>query len=146
MTHYRSGYRTLVAGAVAASPYFAGMTRLSAWVDGFNATSLPAWFVATPRERAARVSHGTSQRDTDLVVGIKRLGTDDIEDVLDADSAVVEQLVIAALRTQERDCETGEINIKVDGGGEQRVGTLTLTFRITGWLPDPALSLEGHEQ
>ncbi|MER5172664.1 hypothetical protein [Thioclava kandeliae] len=139
MSH-RPEYRETIKTVLGADATFSSYTQISAWANAVNAEVMPAWFVATPREQPSRSAHGQSQRVTDLIVGLKRLGGDAIEDALDADAVVIERLVIGALRTRERDCELTVIDIKTDGGAEQRVGTLTLTFRITAWMPDPALS------
>lgn len=115
-----------------------GMTEISAWAQSVDANTLPAWAVATPRETRSRESHGLNAENLVLAVMVKRLGGDDIEDLLDADSAPVEAAVVGALRLGNMGCDLSQTEIKVDGEGAKRLGTLTMAFTVTYWVADPA--------
>lgn len=135
---YRRTLRLAARSALAAAPALAGFTSMSAWAQNIDAHLLPVFGVATPRETAGRDSHDTSRREVSVMVVLKRLGDDGLEDTLDDDADVVEPLINAALRSAERDCEMRDLSITVSGDGARRVGTLQMTFTVTLWTDDPA--------
>lgn len=137
MTHYRTEYRAALLAALQVDPVFADFTTLSAWVRDIDAQTLPVLAVATPREVKDRDALETSQRDTTVMVVVKIKGGDDLEQVLDDLSMRVEQLAIPALETAARPCFLTDTEVVVDGGGERRVGTLTMKFLVTAWLAEP---------
>lgn len=134
----RTAIRAAAKAALQAAPRFAGFSNISAWAQSVSAKDLPAWAVATPREAKDRQGQAVAQQDLTLIVVIKRVGEDDIEDVLDADSTAVEDAITAALRDESQDCDLAQTEMKVDGDGAQRVGTLTMLFNVTYWVDDPA--------
>lgn len=139
MAHYRSRYRSIVVAALEASTRFEGFATRSAWAQNISAEDLPVFGVATPVETKDRDSLDTSARETTLHLVIKRLGGDDIEDVLDADSEVAETLVLEAFDTHGIQGDLTQTEIRLDGGGEQRAGALTMTFRISAFLVEPLI-------
>lgn len=134
----RSAIRAAARTALQGASGLAEFTEMSAWAQAVDPSILPAWGLVTPRETRLRQANDTAQEDLVLAVVVKRLGGDDIEDVLDADSAVIESAIVPALRTPERDCELSSTEIKLDGDGARRVGTLTMAFTVTYWVDDPA--------
>ncbi|TYB83967.1 hypothetical protein [Oceaniovalibus sp. ACAM 378] len=137
MSHYRSEYRTAVRTALKASSEFAEFTIMSAWAQKIDAETLPVMGVATPREGKQRDSLESSARETTVIVALKRQGGEDIEDVLDDDSAVIERLVLSALEADGQDCQLVDTEIDLDGGGARRVGTLIMRFTVAAWLAEP---------
>jgi hypothetical protein len=132
----RKEVRAQARAALELAPDLAGFTAISAWVQSVDVDALPAWALATPRETRERKSHDKAQEDLTLAVVIKRLGGDDIEDILDDDSAAVEEAIVPALRSNARDAELAHTEIKLDGEGARRVGTLTMAFTVTYWTDD----------
>lgn len=137
MTHYRARYRDIVKAALSASARFGSFTTKSAWAQNISAEDLPVFGVATPHETKNRDSLDTSERDTTLHLVIKRLGLDGIEDLLDDDSQAAETLVLEALEAEGIQGDLTQTEIRLDGGGEQRAGALTMTFRISAHLLEP---------
>tara|TARA_R100000789_G_scaffold100343_1_gene109910 strand:- start:2930 stop:3349 length:420 start_codon:yes stop_codon:yes gene_type:complete len=135
--HYRSTYRGVVRMALAAEPAFASFTVLSAWAQNIDEKTLPVLAVATPTEAKDLPALGESARDTQLVVVAKIKGADELEDDLDDLSDLIERAVITALDTDARQCELRNTSVQIDGGGESRVGTLTMTFSVQAWLIEP---------
>lgn len=136
--HYRAVYRSAVRAALLASPEFGAFNARSAWAQKIDPEELPVFGVATPRESKDLEGHGTSARSTQLIVVLKRLGGDDLEDVLDIDSEAVERIVLAALLTDpERMVTLTDTEVTIDGSGAQRVGTLQMTFRAEFWPLEP---------
>jgi hypothetical protein len=115
-----------------------GFSEISAWVQSVSVDTLPAWAVATPFERRDRQSQDNAQEDLTLAVVVKRVGGDDIEDLLDDDSGAIEAAIVPALRSAFRQCELAQTEITLDGDGARRVGTLTMAFTVTYWVDDPA--------
>lgn len=135
--HYRSTYRGVLRMTLMADPAFAGFTVLSAWAQNIDSKTLPVLAVATPREAKDVDSHTSSLRDTQVVVLAKINGGDEIEDEMDDLSVAIESATITALDTDQRQCQLGNTEIKVDGAGENRVGSLTMTFSVSQWLAEP---------
>lgn len=130
---YRAEYRAAALAALKADPRLGRLTQISAWAGNIDAATLPVLGVVTPQERATPDTHGQFQRSTLLQVVVKRLGRDDVEDVLDEDAASVEAAVIAAIMTRDIQCFPEDLTVAVSGDGEQRVGTLIVNFRVTSW-------------
>lgn len=137
MTHPRAEFRADVRTALLAEARFAAFTLLSAWAQNIDAELLPVMAVATPREGKSLTGHAEAQRVTSLVVVIKRAGGDDLEDVLDDDSDAAEIAVLAALDSANQEAVLETTETRLDGDGSRRVGTLTMTFRVTTWTVDP---------
>ncbi|NVK57323.1 MAG: hypothetical protein HWE26_17100 [Alteromonadaceae bacterium] len=135
--HYRSQFRADVRAALQADPLLAGITYLSAWAENIDPDTLPVMGVVTPSERSRVESHTSVEKGTLLQVVLKRRGDEDIEDDLDDDTAVIEATVIAALRTLQTQCVLEETTTVVDGSGGRRIGTATLSFRVTTWRAGP---------
>lgn len=133
----RTAVRAAARQALQGASGLDGFTEISAWVQSVDADALPAWAVATPREIRDRQGMDNAQEDLTLAVVLKRLGGADIEDVLDADSAVIEAAVVPAVRSEFRQCELVQTEIKLDGEGARRIGTLTMAFTVTYWVDDP---------
>lgn len=133
----RRAIRAAARAALAASAGLAGFTEISAWVQSVSVETLPAIGVAAPQERRDRTAQDIDQRDLTLVVVVKRAGAEDIEDVLDDDADAIEAALVPALRSPTRQVELSQTDIRVDGDGAQRVGTLTLSFIASYWVDDP---------
>ncbi|MCL4069004.1 hypothetical protein M3484_20820 [Pseudomonas sp. GX19020] len=137
MTHYRSRYRAVIQAALTASPRFADFTVRSAWAQNISAEDLPVFGIATPVESKNRDSLDTSERETTVHIVFKRLGLDDIEDILDEDSAAAETAILDALQASGIQGDLAQTEIRLDGAGEQRAGSLTMTFRLMAFLVEP---------
>jgi hypothetical protein len=123
--------------ALAAQPEFEDFQANSAWSQTIDHDELPFFAVATPREGKDKTTHSNSTRQTTLVVVLKILGGDGLEDELDALSIVVENVVITALENSERDCDLSETSVDLDGNAGSRVGTLSMKFTVTIWPLEP---------
>jgi hypothetical protein len=137
MTHYRSEYRAAARAALVDLSSLAEFKSMSAWSQNIDADTLPVFGVATPTESKERESHSSSMRSTNLVVVLKTLGGDDIEDELDVLSDSVEVAIITALGTASVDCDLQNTTTSVDGQGGSRIGTLSLQFTVITSLEDP---------
>lgn len=138
MSHYRRAIRDTAVAAMAAAPAFQGFTQMSAWAQGLDLRSLPVWGIATPREVKAITGLEDAERAVDLVLVLKRAGGDDLEDLLDEDSHAAEVAIVPGLRAATYDSSfLRSSEIRLDAGGEKRVGTLTMTFQIKVWTEEP---------
>jgi len=137
MTHRRASIRAAVQTALWSAPHFAGFERISAWASSVDAESLPVIGVATPSEAKVQDAHRSAERTITTIVVLKRRGGDDIEDILDEDSDLVEHLVLGAVRTLDMDIEMDRADVTVDGSAEKRIGTLTMSFRAFVQTPEP---------
>jgi len=137
MTHYRKIYRDTVRSALQADAAFTDFTVMSAWAHNLDIDDVPAFGVATPQETKRLDSLDSSERETQLVVILKIKGGDAIEDLMDGFSELVEPIVITALSGPASECLLTNTTTKVDGGGEVRVGTLTMEFSVKAWLAEP---------
>ncbi|WP_376872378.1 hypothetical protein [Albirhodobacter sp. R86504] len=136
--HYRATFRETVRVAMMMSAEFSAFNQRSAWAQTIDASELPVFGVATPRETKVLDAQDVSTRSTQLIVVLKRLGGDDLEDVLDFDSEAVERIVLTALLADpQRMASLSDTEVTIDGSGAQRVGTLQMTFRIEGWPLEP---------
>lgn len=140
MPHYRSAYRAAVRAALAAHPGLAGVTILPVWPGSIDAATLPVLGVLTPQEPSAIDSQGGAEKRTLLQIALRREGGDDIEDRFDEDSALIEALVLAALRSPEIGCALDETTIVSHSQSRAYVGTLVMSFRVLSWQPAPILS------
>lgn len=135
MSHYRSEFRALVREALSATPRLSGVTVMRVWPGSIDAATLPVIGVLTPQERSAPDTQTTTTRGTLLQVALRRIGHEEVEDTLDADSAVVEAVVVAALRQPGRNCVLEETSIVSNSDAHAFVGTLVMSFRVTTWRP-----------
>lgn len=134
--HPRATLRAAARAALAAPDVLPGVTVLTGWVQDFDADLLPAIGVYTPRTITRPVSAVDMTRDTQLVVHLRRLGGDDIDDQLDLDSAAIEaaiQPVIDAWGAGECYLESTDIEVQSDAG--HRLGKLTMTFQAGRFSP-----------
>lgn len=141
MPHYRSGYRATALAALVAHTRFAAFTAPKVWPNGLDVDGLPLIGVLTPQDRSERDTHSSSRRGTLLQVGIRRLGSEDVEDELDTDSTYVEAIVIAALQTYEVACVLEETSLVTNTTAELNVGTLVMNFRLTSFRPVATLPI-----
>jgi hypothetical protein len=137
VTHYRSAIRAGLRAALAADPTYGAVRQISAWSQNVDAASLPIIGVVTPKEIKDLDGLKTSERETTLLVVLKRIGGEDLEDQLDDDSAAIEIVALTALSGMDLGAELMATDLTLDGSGERRVGTLTMTFRLRQWLPEP---------
>ena len=135
--HRRSQYRAAVRAALVAEPVFAGFTVLSAWSQNIDKDTLPVLGVATPSETKDVDTLGSATVDTQLVVVAKVSGGEDLEDALDDLSEPIELAVIGVLDDEERQCQLRMTDTVLDGAGEKRVGTITMTFSVVCWPAEP---------
>ncbi|AZV00341.1 hypothetical protein [Paracoccus sulfuroxidans] len=135
MSHYRSDFRALVRGALAATARFSEFTVMRVWPGSIDAATLPVIGVLTPQERSTPDTQYTAARGTLLQIACRRLGRDEVEDVLDEDSAFIEAVVITALRRPDRSCVLEDTTIVSNSDAHVFVGTLVMSFRVTTWHP-----------
>lgn len=107
-----------------------GFTLLSAWAGGINAELLPVIGVVTPQERVAPLTLKQAQRSLRLQVVAKRLGAAELEDEIDLDADAIEACVTAAMHAQGIRCLPEDITTTLDGSGEQKIGTVVVSFGL----------------
>lgn len=139
MGHYRSDYRNQAREALAAESRFAGFTVLKVWPGSIDADSLPVLGVLTPQDRSERDSQVSTSRQTLLQVAVRRIGGEDVEDILDEDSALIEAIVISALRRRDVACVLEDTSVVSNSESRQFVGTLIMSFRLQSWRPEATL-------
>ncbi|WP_111559462.1 hypothetical protein [Paracoccus sediminilitoris] len=140
MAHYRSLFRATARAALAAHPHFAGVRILKVWPGSVDAASLPVIGVLTPQEPSGRDSQRSVTRRTLLQIALRRIGGDEIEDVLDEDSAMIEAIINDALRSGATRAQLEETSIVSHSQSEAFVGTLVMSFRLQTWQPDATLT------
>ena len=127
MTHVRTQLREAVRLAlIAALP---GVSWQADWWTKVTARQLPRGAVGTPRSGDQRIDIGAVDRTTDLMIVLKRAGTETIEDDLDADSVVVEAAVLSVLAGLSDDYALSETQVSVDGAADTPIGELSMLFR-----------------
>ncbi|MDS9467347.1 hypothetical protein RGQ15_07135 [Paracoccus sp. MBLB3053] len=139
MAHFRSEYRALVRAALRDHARFADFTILKVWPGSIDAATLPVLGVLTPQDRCEQETMTSTSRRTLLQVAARRAGHDEVEDVLDADSEIIEAVVNAAIRGAGISCFLDETSVVSNTMGERHVGTLVMSFRLTLWCPPATL-------
>jgi hypothetical protein len=137
VTHYRAAARDTAKTAMQLSSAFALFAMESAWAQKIDADLLPVFGVATPREDKRLTGLEESQRVFTLILVLKRLGDDDLEDVLDDDSLEAEVVLLGALAPSVEEVLLQTTEVRIEGEGARRIGTLTMNFQITIGLVDP---------
>ncbi|WYK06458.1 hypothetical protein DWF04_022745 [Cereibacter sphaeroides f. sp. denitrificans] len=127
----RVRFRQIARAALAADARLQAVTQLSAWSGNIAASELPVLAVVTPQERIQPETLDEFERSTLLQVVVKRLGDDDLEDVLDDDADAVETCVFLAMMAEGFRCLPEDLSITINSDGEQRVGTAVVNFRLT---------------
>lgn len=134
--HPRAQLRADARTALAAPDVLPGVRVLAGWAQDFDADLLPALGVYTPRTFSRPASSVDMLRNTQLVVHLRRLGSEDLDDQLDLDSAAIEaaiQPVIDAWGAGECYLEATDVEIQSDAG--HRLGKLTMTFQAGRFSP-----------
>ncbi|MDK8874688.1 hypothetical protein [Paracoccus sp. SSJ] len=139
MTHYRSEIRALARAALTAHPRFAAFTAPKVWPGTVDADSLPVIGVLTPQDSSRMETMTSTERKPLMQVAVRRKGGDDVEDILDDDSELIEAIVLGAIRAQNRFCFLRETSVVSNTDGIQNVGTLVMTFEITTVRPEATL-------
>ncbi|MFC3569195.1 hypothetical protein [Paracoccus simplex] len=139
MSHYRSDARAVVRTALIAHLRFADFTAPKVWPGVVDADSLPVIGVLTPQDSSRMETMTSTERKTLMQVAVRRKGGENVEDILDEDSEVIEAVVLAALRAQNRFCFLRETSVVSNTDGVQNVGTLVMTFEITTVRPEASL-------
>lgn len=139
MSHYRSDIRALARTALVAHPRFASFTAPKVWPGAVDADSLPVIGVLTPQDSSRMETMTSTERKTLMQVAVRRKGGENVEDILDEDSEVIEAVVLAALREQNRFCFLRETSVISNTDGAQNIGTLVMTFEITTVRPEASL-------
>lgn len=139
MSDWRKTQRAAVRAALKGDARFAGFTEISVNAKSLDAGSLPAMAVGTPSETSSRDGLDSTERDTRLIVVVKRLGADDfaLEDTCDDDAQEIEKLTGAALDAAGFQWDLTETRYEADSGGGQSVGTLMMAFSVKFWPVDP---------
>lgn len=140
MPHYRIEYRNAARLALMGHPRFFEFTAPKVWVGAIDFQSLPIMGILTPQESSQRDSHSSTKRGTLLQVAVRRAGGEDIEDVLDDDSDIIEALVVDALQSRSVGCLLEDTSLVTNTNAEMNVGTLVMNFRLQMWRPVATLS------
>lgn len=128
MTHYRAMWRQAVLDAILAHPDYRDTIAVQPWNQNLSADELPCLTVQTDREEITRLTKVTSRRSCTVRVLLWRRDNDRLDETLDNDSAVIEPLVLEALRPLVWDLEATETQVQFDG--QTRVGMLAMTVTV----------------
>ena len=142
MSHHRSDIRALARAALIAHPHFEGFTAPKVWPGTVDAATLPVLGVLTPQDASRMESFASTERKTLMQVAVRRKGGDDVEDILDEDSELIEAIVLDAVRAQNRFCFLRETSVVSNTDGIQNVGTLVVGFEITTVRPEAVLPVD----
>ncbi|MCE8421478.1 hypothetical protein LZ190_22990 [Rhodovulum sulfidophilum] len=123
--------RQIARTALAADPRMGQLTHIGAWEARPDASQLPLLMVVTPLERATQATLAAFERSTVLQVGVKRLGSGDLEDLLDEDADAIERAVFLAFQRANINCLPEEVTVTINTEGENAIGTLISSFRVT---------------
>lgn len=140
MAHYRAEARSLARMALIAHPRFADFTAPRVWPGTLDAESLPVIGVLTPQDTSRMESFTSTERKTMLQVAVRRRGAENVEDILDEDSDVIEAVVLGALRAENRFCFLRDTSLVSNTDGTRNIGTLVLTFEFTSIRPEATLT------
>lgn len=137
MTSSNKIIRDTVRSAISAAAHFTDFEQIGIWEKKVNADNLPGFAVGTPRW-APDLQHSfdTSERQVTLIVVVKR-ATGALEDLADADSDAIENLVLQSLDTNEREVSLTECTYQEDTGGDRPISTLSMMFIIKSWPANP---------
>lgn len=133
MPHYRSEYRADARKAIEEDPRFSGMTILKVWNGTIDTAALPVVGILTPQERVEEFRRSSATRRTLLQVAVRRLGSDDVEDQLDADSEAIEALILGAFAKLNGQPVLEETSVVTNTQGHATVATLVMSFRLTSF-------------
>lgn len=137
MTLSNKVIRDTVRAEINASSDFSNFTRFGVWEKKVNAKNLPGYAVGTPRW-APDLHHSfdTSERQVTLIVVVKR-ATGALEDLADADSDAIEDLVLQSLDTNAQEVSLTECTYQEDTSGDRPISTLSMMFIIKSWPANP---------
>lgn len=127
----RSTFRAMARAALAADARLSALTQISAWAGNISASDLPVIGVVTPQERSQAQTLEDFEKSTLLQIVVKRLGAEDLEDVLDADADAIETCIVAAFLGAGLRCLPEDATFTLNGEGEQKIGTALVSFRVT---------------
>lgn len=127
----RPAFRAMARAALAADARMSAITMLSAWAGNISASELPVIGVVTPQERSQAQTLEDFEKSTLLQIVVKRLGAEDLEDVLDADADAIEACIVAAFLQAGFRCLPEDTTFTLNGEGEQKIGTVLVSFRVT---------------
>lgn len=127
----RPAFRAMARAALAADPRMSALTMISAWAGNISAKELPVIGVVTPQERSQAQTLEDFEKSTLLQIVVKRLGAEDLEDVLDADADAIEACTVAAFLQAGFRCLPEDTTFTLNGEGEQKIGTVLVSFRVT---------------
>lgn len=123
--------RQIARTALAADPRMGRLTQIGAWEARPDASQMPLLMVVTPVERATQSTLAAFERSTVLQVGVKRIGSGDLEDLLDEDADAIEGAIYLAFHRANISCLPEEVTVTINTDGENAIGTLISSFRIT---------------
>lgn len=136
MSHVRADLRTAVRTALQAAMPDINWPRR--WWVKVAPSELPRGGVATPLDVPRRIDVDEVERAVDLLVMLKRTGGDDLDDVLDADSAGVEETVMPVLAQHSDLFDLVETTTDFDQNAEEPLGSLSMRFRVILRTPEGA--------
>lgn len=134
MSHPRTTLRDAVRAALAAA--ITDVDWRQDWWIKVTAAQLPRGGVGTPQEQPVRIDTGAVDRRVDLLVVIKREGDEIVEERLDADSALVETVVLPFLAGVSDDFDLTETRTGVYPEAGRPVGELSMRFRVVLRTPE----------
>ncbi|MFW5655813.1 MAG: hypothetical protein ACOCYW_09265 [Roseicyclus sp.] len=99
------------------------------WWTKVTTRHLPMGGVGVPRVMSERIAISDVTRSTDVIVVLKRAGTETIEDDLWSDAESIETTVLPVLGQHSDDYDLAETQVSVDAGGDEPIGELSMLFR-----------------
>lgn len=136
MSHFRRQLRADVAAKILTYERFSAFRQIPAWVNSPNEKDLPAFAVAIPKTDVGLEADAVTFRDATLVVGVKRVGGDELEDCFDDDAEQLELIVFAALQELTSEWFFVGDEIAISKEGTKRIGTLSMTFQARVYTPE----------
>jgi len=135
--HPRAQLRADLRAVIEGEARFSGFADHRALPRNVGADQCPLFYVATPRERVTPDSGDDMSRRPEIMVGLRRVGGDELEDVLDEDSAVLEPLILAVLRgVNDNDYGLDMVEVDVLADGSPRIGRLDMVFRLARYTKE----------
>lgn len=128
MTHYRKALRDAFRNGLKADARFASFEARRALAKPVDPGQLPVLTTTTAGERSARDAVGLVERRVLLAAGLRREGSEVIEDELDLDAAAAEVVAFEVLPPLCDDLTLTETLIEIDHTGDKRIGTVVLKF------------------
>lgn len=128
MTHVRQDLRDAARAALVAALPAVSWPR--SWWHAAADVQQPRGAVATPEESVSRQAVGLVGRRIEVMVIVRRVAGDTIEDMLDDDSAAIEAALMPVMAARSTEFDLVETRVRIDGQAEKPIGELVMRFAV----------------